>query len=483
MSGDLLDHQVQSFVREVLDTPLKQELLAFFIDNQAMDTPEGLAIWLGRPTKEVQEAAEALLAAGLLRREGEGQKALYTFHPSPQLRPLVEAFHRIYRSLRTQLMKEVEEHRRQAEVASERLRALEWEQSRFRLVLSSMTEGVIVFLPDQTVSYLNDASAHLLGLSALEVVGKRLEELESPLAAYLRRGVREVVQPPHPALTREWSLEGGKVIHAHLMPVWDERRNFLGVVGILTEVTALRERERQRQNLLSVLAHDIKSPLTAIRGFAVSALRGMLGELTPAAQRAFTVIAEQTDRVLQMLQKMVRVMVEEHQVPQLRPIRFDFRESVEKVVRVFEGQCTERGLRLSLSIGGKPLWVYGDRELLERVIANLLSNAVKYNHPGGAIWVRVKGEEGQVILEVEDTGVGIPPSELPLIFQQFYRASTAVGEGAGLGLAFVRQVVEAHGGQVEVNSSVGRGSLFRIGLPTAPRPFSPALEGERKRDR
>ena len=118
----------------------------------------------------------------------------------------------------------------------------------------------------------------------------------------------------------------------------------------------------------------------------------------------------------------------------------------------------------------QPVWGHADRELMGRAIANLLSNAVKYNREGGAVWVRVWATEHDAVVEVEDTGVGIPPAELPVVFQQVYRASNALGEGSGVGLAFVRQVVEAHGGRVEVTSSVGQGSLFRVVLPLATRP-------------
>ena len=108
--------------------------------------------------------------------------------------------------------------------------------------------------------------------------------------------------------------------------------------------------------------------------------------------------------------------------------------------------------------------------MIERAIANLLSNAIKYNREGGRVWVRGKESKQEAIVEVEDTGIGIPPAELPLIFQRSYRASNAVGEGAGLGLAFVRQVAEAHGGRGEVTSSVGQGSQFRLFLPLAAPP-------------
>ncbi|GBC97586.1 Sensor histidine kinase ResE [bacterium HR17] len=461
---------LKAFLQEVLNTPTKQELLVFFATNQAMDTVKGLAVWLGRPEAELWQAAEALVQAGLLHRSGEGRDAVYSYRPHPELRPLVDAFVALYQSARVQLLQEMEHIRRQAQSAQEQLRALQWEQSRFRLVLASMLDGVLVLLPDGTVSYLNDAAAQLIGRRPAEVIGRNLSEIETPLTVALHKSAAEVFQPPHPALAREWHLPDATVVRGNLMPVFNETHQCIGVVAVLSDITAVRRREREQREVLAVLAHDIKSPLTAIRGFALSGVKGFLGEVPANAQRAFQVIAEQADRVLSMIQQMVRLMTDLPGGTTLRPVRFDLRECVNSIANAYEGECAERGLTLSVELASQPVWVHADRDLMERAIANLLSNAVKYNREGGAVWVRVWATEHDAVVEVEDTGVGIPPAELPLVFQQFYRASNALGEGSGVGLAFVRQVVEAHGGRVEVTSSVGQGSLFRVVLPLATRP-------------
>jgi len=465
-----LTETLRSFIREVLDTPLKQELLAFLATNQAMDTAQGLSVWLGRPKEEVQAAAEALVQAGLLSRQGKGENAIYSYSPREEIAGLVEAFLQLYQTAKSQLMRELTETRRQAEQAWEQLRALQWEQSRFRLILSSMTDGVIVLLPDGTVSYLNESGAQLLGASTAELTGKSLRDLEKPLAKFLVQAANEVAQPPHPAITREWTLPNGSIVRANLLPIFDPQRRFVGVVCVLSDITRTRQREREQREMLSILAHDIKSPITAIRGFALSGLKGYLGELSQPANRAFQVIAEQADRIYEMVQQIVQLVAGGQGLPPLRPVRFDLRESVQKIAKAYEGECSEKNLELSVQLGEEPVWVYADQSLVERTIDNLMSNAVKYNREGGKIWVRVFRRDGEAVLEVEDTGVGIPPSELPFIFHRFYRASTAKGEGSGLGLSFVQQVVEAHGGRIEVNSSVGQGSLFRVILPLTSEP-------------
>ncbi|MCS7187254.1 MAG: ATP-binding protein [Armatimonadota bacterium] len=465
-----MNETLRSFLREVLNTPLKQELLAFLASNQAMDTAQGLSIWLGRTKEEIQKAAEELVEAGLLNRQGEGEDAIYSYYPREEVTGLVDAFLQLYQTARSQLMEELNKARQQVEQAWEQLRALQWEQSRFRLILSSMTDGVVVLLPDGTVSYLNESGAQLLGSSPAELTGKSLRDLNKPIASFLTQAASEVAQPPYPAITREWTLPNGSILRANLLPVFDPQKRFVGVVCVLSDITRTRQREREQREMLSVLAHDIKSPITAIRGFALSGLKGYLGELPQPANRAFQVIAEQTDRIYEMVQQIVQLVAGGQGLPPLHPVRFDLREVVQNIAQAYEGECAEKNLSLSVQLEEQPVWVYADQGLIERMIDNLLSNAVKYNRDGGKIWVRVLKREGEALLEVEDTGVGIPPSELPFIFHRFYRASTAKGEGSGLGLSFVQQVVEAHGGLIEVNSSVGQGSLFRVILPLTSEP-------------
>jgi len=461
---------LRSFLREVLDTPVKQELLAFLATNQAMDTAQGLSVWLGRPKEEIQKAAEELVQAGVLTRQGKGDDAVYSYSPREEIAGLVDAFLQLYQTARSQLMQELAKARQQAEQVWEQLRALQWEQSRFRLILSSMTDGVIVLLPDGTVSYLNESGAHFLGSSPTELTGKSLKDLDKPLAGLIIQAASEVAQPPYPAITREWTLPNGSVVRANLLPIFDPQKRFVGVVCVLSDITRAKQREREQREMLSVLAHDIKSPITAIRGFALSGLKGYLGQLSQPVNRAFQIIVEQTDRIQEMVQQIVQLVAGGHGLPPLHPIRFDLREPVRNIAQAYEGECAEKNLKLSVQLDKQPLWVYADQNLIERMIDNLVNNAVKYNREGGEVLVRVFRRDNEAVLEVEDTGVGIPPSELPFIFHRFYRASTAKGEGSGLGLSFVQQVVEAHGGRIEVNSSVGQGSLFRVFLPLTSEP-------------
>ncbi|MCJ7580186.1 MAG: HAMP domain-containing histidine kinase, partial [Candidatus Aminicenantes bacterium] len=143
---------------------------------------------------------------------------------------------------------------------------------------------------------------------------------------------------------------------------------------------------------------------------------------------------------------------------------------VEKLVAFFEPTVLDEQIFLSLESTSENLFVQGDRETLEQVFSNLISNAVKYNRPGGSVTITIKDEDESIIVEVQDTGIGIAPEHLPFIFDQFYRVNRKEGQktkGTGLGLSIAKKIVEAHGGSIQVASAQGKGSTFSVTLPKA----------------
>jgi signal transduction histidine kinase len=143
-------------------------------------------------------------------------------------------------------------------------------------------------------------------------------------------------------------------------------------------------------------------------------------------------------------------------------------ETISKVIELVQTSAEEKGLELEVEIAAEPLVLVGIEDGLERVFMNLVSNAVKYTPAGGSVAVRAWSEDDYIKVKVSDTGIGIPEEALPRIFDEFYRAKNAKAvekEGTGLGLAIAKDVVEQHGGQISVESTVGQGSTFYVILP------------------
>ena len=228
--------------------------------------------------------------------------------------------------------------------------------------------------------------------------------------------------------------------------------------------------ERVRRDFVANVSHELKTPITAIRGFTETLLDGAL-EDPEAARRFLRIIEDNTERMARIVEDLLALAQLEQAEGVMPPLRVpvSLAEVADAAVRACTAAARERGIRVEVDVPGD-LSCRGDASLLERALVNLVDNAIKYSEPGRPVTVRGRREGREIVLEVEDRGCGIAPEHLPRIFERFYRADKARSRklgGTGLGLAIVKHVAQVHGGRVEVDSAPGRGSTFRLRLPAA----------------
>lgn len=234
------------------------------------------------------------------------------------------------------------------------------------------------------------------------------------------------------------------------------------------QVGQLRELNRAREELVAMVTHDLGTPITVIRGYAE--LIAESGELPADLARPLAAIHERSEQLAELVSDMADLT----RVSAIRsvtaPVRVDLADLVLEVLDAVGAGAAARGLSVHHRL--TPGVVAGDPARLRQVVDNLIGNAVKYTRDGGTIEVRVETDGDEVLLQVSDTGIGIPVEQMPFVFDRFYRASTATATeipGTGLGLAICQAIVDAHGGTVTVRANQPSGTVFEVHLPRAAR--------------
>ncbi len=357
---------------------------------------------------------------------------------------------------------------RMVERQREQIDELSKDHQQFSTVLEHMADGVLITDNLGYVRLMNPAAGHLLRVEEVEALGK-------PFAAVVR----------HHHLIELWqrcreqqreqveAVEIGADLFLQAVITPFRRHGAAGYVVIFQDLTQVRRLQVMRRDFVSNLSHELRSPLAALRAVVETLQDGALND-PPAAERFLGQAEREINTMTQMVEELTELSQIESGQIRLRLVPIAVADLVGVALERLRSQAEAAGLQLSADIPPATPTVLVDPDRIQQVLANLLHNAIKFTPAGG--WVRVAasqqpaGEGAQVVIEVEDTGIGIAKADLPRIFERFYksdRARTRSHGGTGLGLAIARHIVEAHGGHIWVKSKLGKGSRFFFSLPPA----------------
>jgi signal transduction histidine kinase len=217
-----------------------------------------------------------------------------------------------------------------------------------------------------------------------------------------------------------------------------------------------------------MVSHELRTPLTSIVGYLEFLREGEGGELSDEQAHFVSVIERNAGRLQQLVDDILQLGRADEGRMKLTVEPVDVAQLVRRAAESAGPITEQKGLALDVEVASEMPDLEGDRRLLAQALDNLVSNAIKFTPAGGTVAIRARPAGEGVELEVQDSGVGIPADELPRLFERFFRASTAVASGTGLGLPITRSIADVHGGTITVDSTVGVGSRFRLTLPLAP---------------
>jgi PAS domain S-box-containing protein len=332
----------------------------------------------------------------------------------------------------------------------------EMERNKLEAIIANIQDGVIVIDRKQNIVLANRAVCEIFSLNDVDIVGKSLtgaisnEDLKALLA---RAG-------EGPLKYHEINFDDGRVYNAQYTPI-----PHIGAAVTMQDISYLKELDRLKSDFIHTISHDLRSPLTAILGY--TELIERTGPLTPNQQEFLRRLQGSIHHITTLVNDLLDLG--------RLDAGFDTRREVvhlENVLKysldIFENQVRKKNIRLSVDVASDLMPLRANPIRIRQMLDNLVGNAIKYTPQDGRVRVTMSMQGDQIIIKVDDTGMGIPAEEQGRIFEKFYRATnTANGaQGSGLGLAIVKSIVESHQGRVWVESIVGKGSSFIVLLPT-----------------
>ncbi len=346
-------------------------------------------------------------------------------------------------------------------------------------IIDNSAEGVMILDAAGHVQVFNRALAHITGWDAQDALQRPATEV-----LVLRDRQDQSLPLPEPPLTRSSAAQARPYVEGDVVrrggprltlgvtatPLYDEEGNLSRVIVNTVDITRFRQAEELKSTFVSVVSHELKTPVAIIKGYAETLRREDADWDHATVQESLGVITEEADHLTHLIDSLLEASRIQAGGLKLEPTDVHLPRLARKVVDGFQTQSGDAGIH-SFELDFEPDFpaVWGDPERLREVLSNLVSNAIKYSPAGGVVWIGGRTDQTGVTVYVADQGIGIPPEEQNRIFDRFHRVESGLHrstDGTGLGLYLVKAIVDAHGGKVSVESAPARGSIFMFTLPT-----------------
>ncbi|QPJ62348.1 MAG: PAS domain-containing protein [Candidatus Nitronauta litoralis] len=350
----------------------------------------------------------------------------------------------------------------------DRIRTITEQRNEQEAILTSMVEGVFAIDPDEIVIHLNQAAGRLFGINPQQAQGKPLQAVvrNTQLLDFVKK-----------------ALSSGDLLERDIELIWEGQVRFLqtrgtilrntrnesiGAVFVLYDITRLRKLETMRRDFVANVSHELKTPITSIKGFVETLLDGAL-ESPEDTRRFLGIVSKQAERLNAIIEDLLSLSRIEQDSETREIVKQDcqLREVLENAIGDCSPKANAKDIFLNLECDTK-LRAKVNPPLLEEAVVNLVDNAIKYSDSQKRVEIAAIRDNGEVVIQVKDQGRGIDTQHLPRLFERFYRVDKARSRqmgGTGLGLAIVKHITQAHGGSVDVESNPGSGSIFSIHLP------------------
>lgn len=331
-------------------------------------------------------------------------------------------------------------------------------------IFESMVEGIIVIDRNNRIISVNPTVERIFNVSKKDLEGKifleaiRNNDLSDIIDKVLREG-----RFTSCGLTLMWPVQ--KIFQINASPVF-EKDAVTGCLIVIHDITEIRKLETMRRDFVANVSHELKTPLTSIKGFTETLLEGALNDKEHNIH-FLKIIQDHAERLDKLVDDLLSLSHLESKEIVLEKEKFNLREDVEQIIAGLKSQYKKKAIDIKNELS-HDLSINGDKPRIQEVLINLIDNAIKFNREKGVIKIYNKEENNALRVIIEDSGIGIPEKDISRIFERFYRVDKSRSRelcGTGLGLSIVKHIIELHGGNVGVESTEGLGSKFWFTIP------------------
>jgi len=349
--------------------------------------------------------------------------------------------------------------------------AKEW-----RTTFDSITDFISILDKDFRIIRVNKAFADAFAMQPQQLIGKTCYEVyhctshNSPDCPH-----SQTLKTKEPSSVEFYQQRLGVHLEVTTSPIINEDGRIEGSVHIAKDITerklserARKEHDQLKSEFVATVSHEMRTPLTIFKNIISNALAGMMGRLNPKLRENLEMADKTINRLARIIGEFLDISKIESGKMKLDLTRFDIQSAISNAVKSLVLLSDEKNIELKTFMSDFELFINADRDRIEQVLINLISNAIKFAPEGGHINVRTKSLDKTVAVEIEDDGPGIESSDIGKIFDRFVQIEKQVGpgeHGTGLGLSITKELVEMHGGRIEVQSKPGHGTKFTVFLP------------------
>jgi PAS domain S-box-containing protein len=346
----------------------------------------------------------------------------------------------------------------------------------WRTTFDSITDFIAILDKDFKILRVNRALSNAYGVQPQELIGKTCRELYQ-CTEHNRRNCAhaKTLKTRQPSAAEIFQEKLGLHLEVTTSPIFNEDGRIDGSVHIAKDITErkraeqeLREQDRMKSEFVAAVSHEIRTPLSIFKNILSNALAGVTGKISPKLRESLEMASRTVDRLARIIADFLDISKIEAGKMTLNLAQLDIQTVTSDTVKTLSVLAQQKNIELKSYLSGEQFLVNADRDKIERVLINLIGNAIKFVPEGGHIRVRTKAVDKTVAIEVEDDGAGIESGDLKKIFDRFVQVEKQVGpgeHGTGLGLPIAKELVELHGGRIEVESQLGHGTTFTVFLP------------------